>query len=56
MNKVSNLGVIAGLVSGITPPQNKKIFWYDETVTTGCPIRYYDLSTNTWEFVVPPVV
>lgn len=55
MAKVSNLGVIAGIVFGVTPPENKKILWYDETVITGCPIKYYNLTTNTWEFLVSPV-
>lgn len=55
MNKVKNLGIIAGLVSGVIPPENKKVLWYDETVTLGCPIKYYDLTTNVWTFLVEPV-
>jgi len=54
LNNVSKLGVISGIVYGVTPPPNKKILWYDETVSTGCPIKYYNLSTNEWEFLVPP--
>jgi len=55
MSEVKNLGGIAGVVYGVTPPTNKKILWYDETVLTGCPIKYYSLTTNNWEFLVQPV-
>lgn len=50
--KAKNLGVIAGLVSGTVAPQNKKVLWYDETITSGCPIKYYDLTTKTWKKLV----
>jgi len=56
MNKVKNLGLIAGMVSGVVPPENKKVLWYDETISLGCPIKYYNLTTNNWEFLVEPVV
>lgn len=46
--KVKNLGVIAGIVFGTTSPTNKKVIWYDETVTVGCPLKYYNLTTNLW--------
>lgn len=46
-----NLGLVAGIVSSLTPPNNKKILWYDETITIGCPIKYYNLTTNTWELL-----
>lgn len=55
MSNVKNLGTVAAMVSGVTPPENKKILWYDETVSTGCPIKYYSLTTNNWEFLVQPV-
>jgi len=55
MDKVKNLGLVAAIVSGVTAPENKKVLWYDETITLGCPLKYYDLTTNNWEFLVEPV-
>lgn len=49
--KTENLGTVAGIVSGTTPPDNKKILWYDETVESGCPVKYYDLTTSSWELL-----
>ena len=46
--KTKNLGLCAGMVSSAKAPSNKKVLWYDETVTSGCPIKYYDLSINEW--------
>ena len=54
MSNVKNLGMVAGIVSGVTAPENKKVLWYDETITLGCPIKYYNLTTNTWTFLVEP--
>lgn len=44
-----NLGQVAGIVFSLTPPTNKKILWYDETVTADCPIKFFNLTTNNWE-------
>lgn len=46
--KTKNLGLVAAIISSTVAPSNKKVLWYDETVTKGCPIKYYDLTTNTW--------
>ena len=46
--KAKNLGSVAAMVSGKVAPNNKKILWYDENVTEGCPIRYYDITTKQW--------
>jgi hypothetical protein len=49
--RVKNLGQVAAMVSSTTEPSNKKVLWYDETVTIGCPIKYYNLTTNSWELL-----
>lgn len=46
--KSKNLGLCAGMVSSTKAPSNKKVLWYDETVTNGCPIKYYDLTGKGW--------
>lgn len=46
--KSKNLGLCAGIVSSSKAPSNKKILWYDEKVTQGCPIKYYDLTIKEW--------
>lgn len=47
--KSKDLGQVAAMYIGATAPLNTKILWYD-TTTTGnvCPVKYYNLSTNTW--------
>lgn len=52
MAKVKNLGLIAAIISGTTPPENKKVLWYDENITTGCALKYYDLTLNIWKPLV----
>lgn len=47
--KVKNLGPIAGIVYRATEPNNKRVLWYDITVEEGCPIKYYNLTTNSWK-------
>lgn len=46
--KAKNLGQVAAMVLSATPPLNKAILWYDTTITSGCPIKYYDLTTKQW--------
>lgn len=54
--KVKNLGLCSAMVESLTEPNNKKVLWYDTSVldTPGvkCPIKYYDLISKTWEFLV----
>lgn len=52
MAKIKNLGLIAAIISGTTPPEIKKVLWYDETVTAGCALKYYDLTLNEWKPLV----
>ena len=48
--KSKDLGQVAGMIIGATAPGNTKILWYDTTVTGNtCPIKYYNLSSNTWK-------
>lgn len=49
--KSRNLGQVAAMVFGTTEPTNKRVLWYDESVTSGCPIKYYDLTTKQWELL-----
>lgn len=49
--KTENLGIVAGIVSGTTPPNSKKVLWYDENITIGCPIKYYNFTTESWELL-----
>lgn len=49
--KVKNLGVVAAMVWSASAPSNQKILWYDTSVTSGCPIKYYNLSTQSWELL-----
>lgn len=52
MDKVYNLGTVAAMVFGTTAPEDKRLLWYDESITTGCPIKYYNLTTNQWTLLV----
>jgi len=46
--QVKNLGQIAAVIISPEPPDNKKILWYDENATEGCPIKYFDKADNRW--------
>lgn len=47
--KVKNVGQVAAIVYRSKAPSNQRVLWYDTTVTEGCPIKYYDLTTQNWE-------
>ena len=46
--KSKNLGPVCGIVYSATAPVNKKVIWYNTTITTGNPLRYYNLTSKTW--------
>lgn len=47
--KTKDLGLIVGMLVSAEEPENKKVLWYDTSITTGCPIKYYNLTSNTWK-------
>lgn len=56
MTKTKNLGQIAAIVHSRTEPENKRILWYDLSLEGAkdiqCPIKYYNQTTGTWDFLV----
>lgn len=52
--RVKNLGPVVGIIYSTIEPKNKKVLWYDETITAGCPIKYYNLTSNTWNLITQP--
>jgi len=46
--QVKNLGQIAGIIISSEPPKIKTVLWYDEKVTSGCPIFFFDKGLNKW--------
>lgn len=47
--KVKNIGQVAAIVYRSSAPSNQRILWYDTTVSSGCPIKFYNLTTQQWE-------
>lgn len=47
--KTRNLGPVAAMVVSSTAPTNLRVLWYDTNVTSGCPIKYYNLTSLTWK-------
>lgn len=50
--KVYKLGVISAMVFGTVAPSDKRLLWYDESIMQGCPIKYYNKTTNKWTLLV----
>lgn len=46
--KSKNLGPVCGIVYSASAPVNKKVIWYDTTITQGRPLKYYNLTSKTW--------
>jgi len=46
--KVKNLGKIAPMVIGPDEPDDIQLLWYDTNIKDGCPIKYYNLSSEAW--------
>lgn len=47
--KSRNLGQMAAMVVSATAPNNKRVLWYDTNISSGCPIKYYNLTSLTWK-------
>lgn len=46
-----DLGQVAGMLVSATAPTNTKLLWCDSSVSSGCPIKYYDLTSLTWKVI-----
>jgi len=48
-SQVKNLGQIAAIIISPTQPEVSTVLWYDETVSSGCPIKYRDPKDGLWK-------
>lgn len=46
--RVKNLGQIAAIAFGTTPPNDKRILWYDEGETADVALKYYSKEQQRW--------
>lgn len=49
---IQNLGFVKSISSGLNPPQNTKMLWYDENVNRH---KYYNTISSTWDLLGPPL-
>ena len=47
--KSKNLGPVCGIVYSSTAPVNKRVIWYDTNITSGNPLKYYNLTSQSWQ-------